>query len=83
MAKYVCPVGRKEFLDNAERLVVKIGDDEIKLAPKEFAASDKGASLGWGHQGKVTIKVNGKWVEAYVGLNVTLMGSKELPPVES
>ncbi len=83
MAKAVCPIGRKEFLEKAERLSVKIGDEEIKLAPKQFAAGDKGASLGYGHQGKVTLKIDGKWVEAYVGLNVTLSGSKELPPLEA
>lgn len=82
MPKAVCPVTRGEFLEKAERLVVKIGDDEMKLTPKQFAASDKGSSLGWGYQGSVSVQVNGKWVDAQVGLNITIKGSKELPPIE-
>jgi hypothetical protein len=76
MAKTVCPITREQF-KKADRLIVKIGDDEFKLPPKTFSTD----SLGFGISGqKITVKIDGVWVTASVGLNVTLDGSKELPP---
>lgn len=42
---------------------------------KEFSTG----SLGWYLNGKTTIKVGDKPVSVQIGLNLTIVGSKELP----
>lgn len=78
MPKETCPVTREEFDASAERLVVTIGEDEFKLAPKQFNTG----SMGWGLQGKSAMRIGGKWVNVTIGLNITVNGSKDLPPRE-
>ncbi len=46
---------------------------------KEFSTG----SLGWHHNGKITVEVGGTVVTVQVGLNLTVVGSKELPAEES
>lgn len=77
MPKAPCPVTREEFNKHAQRLRVKIGEDEFTLGPKQFTTG----SMGWGHQGKTTILINGHLVEVTIGLNITVNNSKELPPI--
>lgn len=73
--KTACPVTRPEFLANAKQVRVQIGDQALTANPKEFSTG----SLGWYVNGKVEIPVGDKYVTVQVGLNLTVVNSKELP----
>ena len=73
--KTTCPVSRKDFLTHAKPLTVKIGDLPLTAAVREFSTG----SLGWYLNGKTTIDVNGVAVSVQIGMNITVVGSKELP----
>lgn len=73
-----CQIGRQEFLTKAPVLSIKLTDGDIQLAhflgaPKEFSTG----SFGWGVQQKQSIMINGKAVEVVVGMNLTIVKSKE------
>jgi hypothetical protein len=68
-----CPVSRKEFKDGAKPVAVKIGDQSLIAMPKEFSTE----SFGWHAQGKIVMEVNGVAVQVQVGVNLTVVGSKE------
>ena len=46
---------------------------------KEFSTG----SFGWYLNGKTTIEINGKQVSVQIGMNLTVVGSKDLPKNES
>jgi hypothetical protein len=73
--KTPCPVSRAQFRAGARPLVVQIGDQRVVAEPKEFSTG----SLGWYAQGKITQDVGGVPVSVQVGLNLTVVNSKELP----
>lgn len=75
MAKQPCPVTRQEFLSNAKPVSVKINDIPLQAEVKEFSTG----SLGWYLNGKTMIDVGGKQVSVQIGMNLTIVGSKELP----
>ncbi len=75
MAKTACPVTREEFHRNAKPVMVKIAEAQMPADVKEFSTG----SLGWYLNGKTTIDVGGKLVTVQIGLNLTIVGSKELP----
>lgn len=75
MAKSTCPVTRKEFLDKAKPVSVTIGANTMLADVKEFSTG----SLGWYLNGKATLEIDGKPVPVQIGLNLTLVGSKDLP----
>ena len=77
--KRVCPVGRAEFAAKARPVTVVINGVTMAANPKDFSTG----SLGWYAQGKVTIDVGGVPVDAQIGLNLTAVGSKELPKEQS
>jgi hypothetical protein len=54
---------------------VKIGEVPLLAEVKEFSTG----SLGWFLNGKTTMDVGGKTVTVQIGLNMTIVGSKELP----
>jgi hypothetical protein len=72
--KTSCPITRAEFRANAQPLEVKIQGTELKAPVKEFSTG----SLGWYVNGKTTVEINGKSVAVQIGLNLTIVGSKEL-----
>jgi len=74
--KSSCPVTRAQFRQNAKPLIVKIGDREFPAIPKEFSTG----SLGWNVNDKVTVDIGGTPVTVQIGMNLTLVGSKDLPP---
>jgi len=78
MAKTNCPITRTEFVDNAQAVEVIINGVPLIAEVKEFSTG----SLGWYLNGKSTIKINDKPVSVQIGLNLTIVGSKELPPRE-
>lgn len=75
MAKTNCPITRMQFSTQAKPVIVKIGDMELRADPKEFSTG----SLGWYLNGKTTIKVGDMPVTVQIGMNLTIVGSKELP----
>ncbi len=73
--KTTCPVSRATYLDKAPAIEVMIDGNKFVAGPREFSTG----SLGYNVSGKYTATVDGKVVTYQVGLNVTAVGSKELP----
>ncbi len=73
MAKSPCPVSKTQFLEKAEAVRVSIGGQELVAERKEFSTG----SFGWYLNGKVVLTVDGKPLSVQVGMNLTVVGSKE------
>ena len=69
-----CPVTRAEFREGAQPVKVVINDIPMMAEVKEFSTG----SLGWYMNGKTVIEIAGKPVSVQIGLNLTLVGSKDL-----
>ena len=76
MAKTSCPVTRKQFTEKAEPVRISINGNEMLAEVKEFSTG----SFGWYLNGKTIITIDGKPCNVQVGLNLTLVGSKEAAP---
>ena len=76
--KTSCPITRAEFRQHAKALKVVIADVPQMAEVKEFSTG----SLGWYLNGKTTVEIDGKAVSVQIGLNLTIVGSKELPTDE-
>jgi hypothetical protein len=74
-AKTACPVTRAEFQERAKSIEVVIDGTKMIAAAREFSTG----SLGWNISNKMTVMIGDKPVTVQVGLNVTVVGSKELP----
>lgn len=70
-----CPITRDQFKAKAKDLVVNIGGSNQVANVKEFSTG----SLGWFLNNKVVVNIDGVNVTCQVGLNITVVGSKELP----
>ena len=75
MPKTTCPITRQQFTDGAKPVEVTINGNRMTAHPKEFSTG----SLGWYLNGKTDIEVNGVMVTVQIGMNLTVVGSKELP----
>jgi hypothetical protein len=75
MAKSTCPITRAEFQHDAKPVEVTINGIPMTAEVKEFSTG----SLGWYLNGKASIKVGDKSVSVQIGMNLTIVGSKELP----
>lgn len=75
MAKTFSPITRQQFRDGAKPVSITINGNTMLADPKEFSTG----SLGWYLNGKTVIEINGVQVTVQVGLNLTVVGSKELP----
>jgi hypothetical protein len=75
MAKTSCPIGRADFRAKAKPLSVVINDQKLSAPVKEFSTG----SFGWYLNGKMTVEIDGVPVAVQIGLNMTVVGSKELP----
>jgi len=73
MAKSPCPISKTQFLETAEPVKIMIGNSEIVAEKREFSTG----SFGWYYNGKTTVTVDGKSLSVQVGLNLTVVGSKE------
>jgi hypothetical protein len=73
-AATVCPITRAEFVEHAKDLPVQIDGAKLTAEVKEFSTR----SLGWNINAKDFITLNGRRVKVQIGLNVTIVGSKEL-----
>lgn len=74
-AKTTCPVSRAQFKEKAKPVEVVIDGTKMIGAPREFSTG----SLGWNISNKMTIMVGDTPVTVQIGLNLTVVGSKELP----
>jgi hypothetical protein len=68
-------VTRAEFRESAQPVKVEINGVPMIAEVKEFSTG----SLGWYLNGKSVIEVGGKQVTVQIGMNITVIGSKELP----
>ena len=73
--KTTCAVTRPQFREGAKPINIKIGENLMIADPKEFSTG----SLGWYLNGKATVEINGVPVTVQIGMNLTIVGSKELP----
>jgi acyl CoA:acetate/3-ketoacid CoA transferase beta subunit len=74
--KTQCSVSRDEFAAGAVPMTIVIGGVTVGTAmPKEFSTG----SFGWHQGGKMNVTVGGKQVLVQVGINLTVIGSKEVP----
>jgi hypothetical protein len=79
MAKTTCPITREQFHANARPITIQIGEDRLEAEVREFSTG----SLGWYLSGKIKVDIGGVRVPVQVGLNLTVVGSKELPKSDS
>jgi hypothetical protein len=73
--KTACPVTRGQFRANAKPITVTIAGVPQVAEVKEFSTG----SLGWYLNGKTVVEIDGVAVQVQIGLNLTIVGSKELP----
>ncbi len=73
--KSSCPITRADFQAKAKPVTVTIGDRTYQAVPKEFSTG----SLGWNINDKIQVDVGGTPVTVQVGMNLTVIGSKDLP----
>jgi hypothetical protein len=76
--KTVCPINRDQFTDQAKPLEIIINGEKMHVPVKEFSTG----SLGWYLNKKMDIKIGDVPVSVQIGLNMTIVGSKDLKPKE-
>lgn len=74
-AKTTCPITRAQFKQNVKAIEVIIDGNKHIAVAREFSTG----SMGWNISGKMTIMIGDTPVTVQVGLNLTIVGSKELP----
>jgi hypothetical protein len=74
-SKASLPITREQFRTSAKPITVVINGKEMTAAVKEFSTG----SLGWNVNEKMQVEVGGHAVTVQVGLNLTIVGSKDLP----
>lgn len=73
MTKSPCPLSQSQFLAKAEPVKISINGQEMLADVKAFSTG----SFGWYLNGKTTLTVDGKPVSIQIGMNLTVVGSKE------
>jgi len=68
-------ITREQFTTHARPVKVVINGKEFEVARKEFSTG----SLGWYLNDKMEVEIDGVKVKVQIGLNLTVVGSKELP----
>jgi hypothetical protein len=76
--KTTCPISRADFLAKAEPLKIDINGFPMIAEPREFSTG----SFGWYVNGKATQTIDGKAVSVQVGMNLIVVGSKEVKATE-
>ncbi len=66
---------REQFGQSAKPLRVLIDELPIFAVPKRFSTG----SVGWNANGKTQIVVNGEALEIQIGINLTVIGTKNPP----
>jgi hypothetical protein len=73
--KTTCPITRADFKAHAKPVTITIEGETIQVPVKFFSTG----SLGWYLNRKTEIAVGGVKVPVQIGLNLTIVGSKDLP----
>ncbi|MFZ4733052.1 MAG: hypothetical protein ACOYK7_11000 [Pirellulales bacterium] len=73
--KTTCAVTRVQFRADAKPVEVVVNGIPMTAEVKEFSTG----SLGWYLTGKTNLKVGEKSVSVQIGMNLTIVGSKDLP----
>lgn len=78
--KNPCPITREQFKAKAPVLTIQVNNGETGIGlftcgPKDFSTG----SMGWGANDKMTVLIDGVPTKVQVTLNLTVVGSKELP----
>jgi hypothetical protein len=73
--KTTCPITRAEFREKAQPINITIDNAPMTAPPREFSTG----SLGWNLNSKTTMNIGGTPVTVQIGMNITLVGSKDLP----
>lgn len=71
--KTACPVSLTQFMEKAEPLKVSINGQEMLAEVKQFSTG----SFGWYMNGKTVVTVDGKPLSVQIGMNMTVVGSKD------
>ena len=71
--KTSCPVSLTQFMEKAEPLRVSINGQEMLAEVKQFSTG----SFGWYMNGKTVVTVDGKAISVQIGMNLTVVGSKD------
>ena len=73
--KTSCPITREQFSAHAKPIEITINGQSLRVPVKHFSTG----SLGWYLNNKMDVDVGGTLVSVQIGLNMTIIGSKELP----
>jgi hypothetical protein len=73
--KTTCPITRAEFSEKAEPIKIDLNGFPLTAEPREFSTG----SFGWYLNGKAPVTVGGKTVQVQVGMNLIVIGSKDVP----
>ena len=73
--KTTCPINRPDFLAKAQPLEIQVGGVQLVAEPREFSTG----SFGWYLNTKAPVTVDGKALQVQVGMNLIVVGSKDLP----
>jgi len=71
--KTACPVSLTQFLEKAEPMKVVINGQEMLAEVKQFSTG----SFGWYMNGKTVVSIDGKAISVQIGMNLTVVGSKD------
>ena len=71
--KTSCPISLTNFMEKAEPLKISINGQDMLAEVKSFSTG----SFGWYLNGKTVISVDGKAVSVQIGMNMTVVGSKD------
>jgi hypothetical protein len=71
--KTTCPVSLTQFLEKATPLKITINGQDQLAEVKSFSTG----SFGWYLNGKTVIEIDGKAISVQIGMNMTVVGSKE------
>lgn len=73
MAKSTCPLSQTQFLAKAQPLKISVQGQDMLAEVKAFSTG----SFGWYLNGKTMMEIDGKVVSVQIGMNLTVVGSKE------
>jgi hypothetical protein len=73
--KSACPITRADFRAHAKPIELVINGVPMPADVKEFSTG----SLGWHLNNKMSVKVGDQNVTVQIGVNMTIIGSKDLP----
>lgn len=76
--KKTCPISRQLFRDAAKPIPISIGGQTVVAGVKEFGTG----SFGFYANGKVVMEIGGVAHTFQLGMNLTAVGSKDLPPLD-